>query len=154
MPKNPDYDAAAFRQFEHNGWAEVSGTYHDSFGTCPWGKIIRTPSASISSTAASPAWGKYMSTRQVPKKYTASGLEGYSRLAGGCIGFPVKKYRAAFRAAARAWFPSPKIRMEPAAGLHFRQSTPSTYTINAARTKPQGNRILKPKFEKPFKNEE
>ncbi|MEE8435817.1 MAG: ubiquinone biosynthesis methyltransferase UbiE, partial [bacterium] len=31
MAQNPDYDAAAFKQFEHEGWGEVSGTYHDTF---------------------------------------------------------------------------------------------------------------------------
>ena len=32
MADNPEFDAGAFKQFEHDGWGEVSGTYHDSFG--------------------------------------------------------------------------------------------------------------------------
>ena len=31
MAQNPDYDAAAFKKFEHDGWGEVAGTYHDTF---------------------------------------------------------------------------------------------------------------------------
>ena len=34
MAQNPEYDEAAFKQFEHDGWAEVSGTYHDTFALC------------------------------------------------------------------------------------------------------------------------
>lgn len=32
MADNPKSDAVSFKQFEHDGWDEVSGTYHDSFG--------------------------------------------------------------------------------------------------------------------------
>ena len=32
MADNSAFDAGTFKQFEHDGWGEVSGTYHDSFG--------------------------------------------------------------------------------------------------------------------------
>lgn len=31
MENEPEFDAQAFKQFEHDAWAEVSATYHDSF---------------------------------------------------------------------------------------------------------------------------
>lgn len=32
MAKEPTFDPQAFKEFEHRGWGEVSGNYHDSFG--------------------------------------------------------------------------------------------------------------------------
>ena len=31
MAENSEFDAGTFKQFEHDGWGEVSGTYADSF---------------------------------------------------------------------------------------------------------------------------
>ncbi|MCH8074373.1 MAG: methyltransferase domain-containing protein [SAR324 cluster bacterium] len=32
MAEEQKFDPAAFKQFEHDGWGEVAGTYHDTFG--------------------------------------------------------------------------------------------------------------------------
>ena len=32
MAEKSNFDAGTFKQFEHDGWGEVSGTYHESFG--------------------------------------------------------------------------------------------------------------------------